>query len=53
MLVAGNIVKFEKMLPLDFNRDGKLSVEDAIGLFKSEGKNDISMMEKVKLFFPN
>lgn len=53
MLVAGNIVKFEKMLPLDFNRDGKLSAADAIGLFKSEGKNDMSMMEKVKLFFPN
>jgi len=52
MLVADNTVQFERMLPFDFNRDGKLSPADAVGLFTGEGKNDLSTIEKIKLLLP-
>ena len=41
------------MLPLDFDRDGKLSLSDAIGLFRNSGEDDLTVGEKVKLLLPN
>lgn len=48
-----NKIAFEKMLPLDFDRDGKLSLSDAIGLFRNSGEDDLTVGEKVKLLLPN
>jgi len=53
ILTGTNKITFDKMIPLDFNRDGKLSFADAIGLFSSSGKDNLSVGEKVKLLLPN
>lgn len=53
ILTGTNKITFEKMIPFDFDRDGKLSLSDAFGLFRNSGKDDLSVGEKVKLLLPN
>jgi hypothetical protein len=52
-LVTGeNKVTFEKMMPLDFDQNGALSINDIGALFQRTG-DGLGFGEKVKLLLPN
>lgn len=48
-----NRIEFEELIPLDFDRDGALSIGDVQGLFVRKSEKDKNFWEKISLLFPS
>lgn len=53
LAIGVNDVSFDDMLPLDFDRDGQLTIGDIKGFFLSQDDSDLNFVQKMQLFLPS